>query len=146
MAESKAFRLINSPTLTDCLDSLSHRCNVASLSIFYRYFHASCYLELTNCMPQLLRRPRCIRLSTSSHPYPVHLSNTRVNQYLHFFISYIGKLWKSLPFFSFSTCLWLELFQKKECQDTSNAKLDLHRLPVFLLLFSVQGLATNVFF
>ena len=45
--ESKAFRLIDSPSLTDCLDS--H--NVASLSIFYRYFHADCSSELANCMP-----------------------------------------------------------------------------------------------
>ena len=49
--ESKAFCLINSPPLTDYLDSLSHHCNVASLSLFYHYFHADCYSELANCMP-----------------------------------------------------------------------------------------------
>ena len=49
--ESKAFRLINSPPLTDCLDSFSHRRNVASLSIFYFYFHANCSSEHANCMP-----------------------------------------------------------------------------------------------
>ena len=48
MVESKAFRLINSPPLTECLDSLSHRRNVAS--IFYRYFHADCSSEHANCM------------------------------------------------------------------------------------------------
>ena len=48
--ESKAFCLINSPPLTDCLDSLSHRHNVASLSIFYHYFHAECSSELGNYM------------------------------------------------------------------------------------------------
>ena len=48
--EYKAFRL-NSPPLTDCLDSLSHRRNVASLSIFYRYFHTDCSFELANYMP-----------------------------------------------------------------------------------------------
>ena len=79
--ESKAFHLINSP-LNDCLDSLSHRRNVASLSIFYHYFHADCSSELANCMPSFLPQPRCTRLSTSSHPYSVHLSNARVNQYL----------------------------------------------------------------
>ena len=49
--ESKAFRLINSPPLTDCLQSLNVRRNVASLSIFYRYFHGYCSSELANCMP-----------------------------------------------------------------------------------------------
>ena len=32
-------------------NSLSHRRNVASFSIFYRYFHADCSSELANCMP-----------------------------------------------------------------------------------------------
>merc|ERR1712035_254448 len=69
--ESKAFRLINSPPLTDCLQPLLFRRNVASLSIFYRYFHANCSSELANCMPPPLMRPRCTRLSTLSHPYTV---------------------------------------------------------------------------
>lgn len=38
MVESKAFRRINS-RLTDYNQSLKHRHNVNSLSIFYRYFH-----------------------------------------------------------------------------------------------------------
>ena len=40
--KSKAFRLINSTSLIDCLQSLKHRRSVASLSIFYRYFHGYC--------------------------------------------------------------------------------------------------------
>ena len=88
--ESKAFRLINSPSLADCLDSLSHRRNVASLSLFYFNFHAECSSELANCMP--LPRPRCTRLYTSSHPCYVYISNARVNQYLHSFMPYTGKL------------------------------------------------------
>ena len=55
IVESKAFRLINSPPLIDCLDSLSYRRNVASLSIFDRYFHADCSFELANCMPPTSR-------------------------------------------------------------------------------------------
>ena len=91
-----AENIINSPPLTDCLDSLSQRHNVASLSIFYRYFHVDCSSELANCMPPLLLRFCCTRLSTSSHPYSFHLPNARVNQYLHSFIPYTGKLWNSL--------------------------------------------------
>ena len=79
----KLFRLINSLPLTDCLDSLNHRRNVASLSIFYSYFHADCSSELANCMPPLLPRPRCTKLSTSSHPYPVHLPKARVKAGAH---------------------------------------------------------------
>ena len=101
-----------SPPLTDCLDSLSHRRNVASLSIFYRYFHADCSSELANCMPPPLPRPRCTRLSTSSHPYSVHLPNARVNQYLHSFIPYTGKLWNSLPLSVFPPAYDLNSFKR----------------------------------
>ena len=90
--ESKAFRLINSPPITNCLDSLSHRGIVASLSPFYRYFYADCSSELTNCMSPWFPRPRCTRFYISIHPYSVHLYNARVNQYIHFFIPYTGKL------------------------------------------------------
>ena len=108
--KSKVFRLINSPPLTDSLDFLGHRCNVASLSPFYRYFHADCSCELANCMPLPFPRPHCTRLSTSSHPYSIHLSDARVNQYLHSFISYTDKL---ISFVCFSTCQWIELFHKR---------------------------------
>merc|ERR1711980_84880 len=49
--ESKAFRLINSPPLTNCVLPLKLRRNVASLSVLYRYSHANCSSELANCMP-----------------------------------------------------------------------------------------------
>ena len=110
--ESIAFRIIKSPPLTDCPDSLSHRRNVASLSIFYCYFHADCSSELANCMPPPLPWPRCTRLSTSSQPYFVHLPNARINQYLHSFISYAGKFWKSIHLYVFSPAYGLNSFKR----------------------------------
>ncbi|MPC20807.1 hypothetical protein E2C01_013767 [Portunus trituberculatus] len=95
--ESKAFRLINSPPLSDCFQSFSHYQNVASLSIFYRYFHANCSIYLVNCKSPLLLRPRCTRFPSSSNPYIVQPSNTRVNHYSQSFIPFTGKLWNSLP-------------------------------------------------
>ena len=93
--ESKFFRFIYSAPLTDCLDSLSHRRNVAFLSLLYRYFHADCFSELANCIPPPLPRPHCTTLSTSSYPCSVLHSSVRFNQYLQSFIPYIGKLWNS---------------------------------------------------
>ncbi len=69
--ESKAFRPIRSPPLTSCLLPLKSRRNVSSLSICYRYFHANCSSELANCMPPLLPRPRCTRLSSQARSYTV---------------------------------------------------------------------------
>ena len=95
--EAKALRLISSPPHTDSLLPLKFRRNVASLSIFYRYFHADCSSELANCMPPPLPRPRCTRLSTHAHPYTVQTPYARVNQHLHSFIPHAGKLWNNLP-------------------------------------------------
>ena len=64
-------------------------------------------------------RLRCTRLATSCHPYSVHLSTAGVNQYLHSFIPYTGKLWNSLPLSIFPPVYDLNSF-KRECQYTSN--------------------------
>ena len=111
--ESKAFRLINSPPLTNCLQSLKHRRNVASLAIFYKLYYSRSSLELAACLPPPLPRPRCTRLSSHSHPYSVHLTNARVNQYLHSFIPFTGKLWNSLPFSIFPLSYNLTSFKSK---------------------------------
>ena len=48
----------------------------------------------------------------------------------------------------FSTCLWLKLFQKRsvKTEDTSHTKLDLTPMSIFLLLSSLQDLATSGIF
>ena len=54
-AQSKAIRLINNPNLANFLQSLSHRRLVADLSIFYRYFHGHCSLQMRNIIPGPVR-------------------------------------------------------------------------------------------
>ena len=44
--ESKGFRVINYTPLTDYLQSLFYRRFVASVALFYRYFHANCSSDL----------------------------------------------------------------------------------------------------
>ena len=141
--ESKAFRLINSSPLTDYLDYSSHRHNVASLSLFYRHFHADCSSELAKCMPPPVPRSRCTRFSTSSHFYSVHLSNAKVNQYLHSFLPYTGKLWNSLPLSVFPPAYDLNSF-KRGVQDSSHAKVDFHLLALFLILLKSR-IFSNLF-
>ena len=111
--ESKAFRLINSPPLTDSLQPLNLRRDVASLAIFYRFFNANCSSELADCMPPPLMRPRCTRLSTSSHPYSVQIPYARVNQYLQSFFISTGKLWNSLPLSVFPPVYDLNYFKRE---------------------------------
>ena len=42
----------------------------------------------------------------------VHLSNARINQYLHSFIPYTGKLWSSLPFSNIPSAYDLNSFKR----------------------------------
>ena len=111
--ESKAFRLINSPELTQSLQSLSLRRDVASLSLFYRYYTGHCSLELADGVPPPLERPRNTRLATFSHPFSVQLSNARVNRYSQSFIYSTGALWNNLPATIFPPIYDLNTFKRR---------------------------------
>ncbi len=111
--ESEAFRLISAPPLINCVQPLKLRRNVASLSIFYHYFHANCFSDLTNCMPPLLLRPRCTRLASAAHPYSVQIPRARVNRHSQSFIPFTGKLRNSLPLSIFLPFLQLRFFQER---------------------------------
>ena len=95
--QSKAIRLINNPSLTNSLQSLSHSCLVADLSIFCRYFHGHCSQEMKNIIPDPVRRVRTTRSSTYSHPFQVTLLNPRTLSHKSSFIPRTSQLWNSLP-------------------------------------------------
>src|ERR1044072_3126891 len=95
--ESKVFRLINSPALTNSLQSLSARRIVASLSLYYLYYNGHCSSELSRRIPPPLRRALATRLSTQSHPFSVQLSDPRLNRYAHSYMYSTGKVWNTLP-------------------------------------------------
>ena len=95
--ESKAYRLIGSPTLTSSIPSLSLRRDVASLSLFYRYYFGQCSDELTACVPPPKVWRRGTRLAASSHPYCVDVGNQRIGRYSTSFFPSTSKLWNSLP-------------------------------------------------
>ena len=111
--ESRAFHLINSPALTNSLQSLSARRTVASLSLYYRYYNRHCSSELSDRIPPPLRRARATRLSTHSHPFSVQLSDPRLNRYAHSFIYSTGKVWNTLPSSIFPTSFNLYTFKRR---------------------------------
>ena len=113
--ESKSFLPISSSSLTDCPHPLSHSRSIASLSIFYLYYHAKNSIDLDNCMLPLFLHPRCTRLSSFFHPYSVQLSNASVN-HSHFFSS---KLWNSLPASVFPTSYDLTWFKGEVSKHSS---------------------------
>ncbi len=59
------------PDLASRLQSLSHRRAVASLCLFYKYFHGNCSDELLSLVPRLHEFKRPTRLASRSHPYTV---------------------------------------------------------------------------
>ena len=111
--ESKAFRIINSPPLTESLQSLSARRIVASLSLFYRYYNKHCSSELFGRIPPPLRRARTTRLSTHSHSFSVHLSTPRLNIYKNSFMYTSCKVWNTLPVSIFPSYFDLNTFKRR---------------------------------
>ncbi|KAL7647645.1 UNVERIFIED_CONTAM: hypothetical protein RMT77_001245 [Armadillidium vulgare] len=111
--ESRVFRLINSPALTNSLQSLSTRRIVASLSLYYRYYNGHCSSELSRCIPPPLRRARATRLSTQSHPFSVQLSDPRLNRYALSYMYSTGKVWNTLPSSIFPTSYDLHTFKRR---------------------------------
>ena len=111
---TKLFRLINSPALTNTLQSLSTRRDVASLSLFYRYYHGHCSSEIFQCTPNPLRRAHSTCHATHSHPKYVQLcSQPRIEKYEQSFFYSIGKLWNSLPRSVFPSSYNLNLFKTR---------------------------------
>ena len=105
----------------------------------------SCWL-LFWILPPLLPRPRCTRLSTSSHPYSVHLPNAKVNQYLHSLIPYTGKLKNSLPLFVFPPVYDLNSFIRGVSRHLSyQIGLPSHVYISPTVLFTGSGDKRNIF-
>ena len=66
-------RIVNiiGPTLAENLQPLSQRHNVASISLFYKYFNGRRFSELSSLVPPVKTPVLMTRLSKNSHPYPV---------------------------------------------------------------------------
>ena len=90
--QSKASRLINNPSLTKSLQSLSRRRLIADRSIFYQFVYGCGSKEIKNIIRDPLRYVRPTRSSTQSHPFQVILSNPRTLSHKSPFIQRTCKL------------------------------------------------------
>ena len=111
--QRKAVRLINSPLLTSGLESLEVRRKVASLALFYRYFHGSCSQELASCMPPLYSWPRNTRAADAAHSFCVSVPNPRIDRYAHSFLHATALLWNELPPHVFPDSYNIQSFKRK---------------------------------
>ena len=99
------------PDLFSNFQSLSHRCNVASLSLFYKYFHGSCFDELKSLTPTLKSFNRGTRYSANAHPFTVQLSSCNRQFYSTSFFPGTSDLWDFLPSSCFPPSFDLQKFK-----------------------------------
>ena len=98
--------------LGSSLQPLSHRRSVASLYVFYRYFHGKCATSVSYLAPPGRVFKRETRLSACSHPYTQALPRCRTKSYSNSFFPRAASLWNSLPGACFPPSYNLDCFKK----------------------------------
>ena len=71
------------PLLTSSLEPLAHRLNVASLSLFYRYYFGGCSSELAQLVPLPYSRGRSTRYSDRFHDFSVTIPRCYKDDYVN---------------------------------------------------------------
>ena len=76
---------------------LAHQQNVASLSLFYRYYFGRCSSELAQLVPLPYSRGRSTHYSDRLHDFSVTISRCYKDVYVNSFFPCTARLWNSLP-------------------------------------------------
>ena len=85
------------PSLAASLEPVAHHQNVASLSLFYRYYFGRCSSELAELVPLLYCRGRPTGYSDRLHDFSVTISRCYKDVYVNSFFPHTARLWNSLP-------------------------------------------------
>ena len=85
------------PSLAASLEPLAHHRNVASLSLFYRYYFGRCSSELAQLVPLPYSRGRCTRYFDRLHDFCVTISRYCKDVYVNSFFPCTAGLWNFLP-------------------------------------------------
>ena len=85
------------PSLAGSLEPLAHRRNVASLSLFYRYYFGRCSSELAQLVPLAYSRGRSTGYSDRLHDLSVNIPKCYKDVYVNSFFPRTARLWNSLP-------------------------------------------------
>ena len=89
------------PSLAASLEPLAHRRNVASLSLFYRYYFGRCSCELAQLVPLPYSRGRSTHYSDRLHDFCVITPRCYKDVYVNNFFPRTARLWNSLSIESF---------------------------------------------
>ena len=85
------------PSLAASLEPLAHHRNVASLSLFYRYYFGRCSSELAQLVPLPYSPGRSTRYSDRLHDFSVTIPRCYKDVYVSSFFPRTARLWNSLP-------------------------------------------------
>ena len=85
------------PSLAASLEPLAHRRNVASLSLFYRYYFGRCSSELAQLVPLPYSRGRSTRYSDRLHDFSVTIPRCYKDVYVNSVFPRTARFWNSLP-------------------------------------------------
>ena len=94
--QKRIFKTV-SPLLAASLEPLAHRQNVASLSLFYRYYFVRCWSELPQLIPLLYSQERHTRYSDRLHDFLGTIPRWCVMFYVNGLFPHTARLWNSLP-------------------------------------------------
>ena len=84
------------PSLPASLELFAHRRNVASLSLFCRYYFGRCSSELAQLVPLPYSRSRSTRYSDRLHDFSVTIPRFYKNVYVNSFFLRTARLWNFL--------------------------------------------------
>ena len=84
------------PSLAASVEPLTHRRNVASLSLFYRYYFGRWSSELAELVPLPYSRGRSTRYSDRLHDFSVTIPTCYKDVYVNSFFPRTARLWNSL--------------------------------------------------
>ena len=101
------------PSLAPSLEPLGHRRNVATLSLFYRYYFGRCSSELAQLVPLLFSRGRCTRYTDRLHDFSVAIVRCYKDVYSNSFFPHTARLWNSLPIEHFPLTYGLSSFKSR---------------------------------
>ena len=90
------------PSLAASLEPLAHCWNVASLSLFYRYYFGRCSSELAQLVPLPFSRGRSTLYSDGWHDFSVTIPRCYKDVYVNSFFPCKARLWNSLRIECFS--------------------------------------------
>ena len=129
------------PSLAASLEPLAHRRNVASSSLFYRYYFGRCSSELAQLVPLPYSRGRPTRYSDRLHDFYVTIPRCYKDVYVNSFFPRTARLWNSLPIECFPLTYDLNGF-KSRINISFNCRFLLNRFPVCFNLFVLPFLVT----